>query len=626
MNLSLRRRTILIFLPLVILLAAPCARGDVVVDNDQGAPAYVDSGDWLLSSWTGYNDGTYVYTSNDGVARHAVWTPGLASAGAYDVYTVFRRGSNRTADAPYTIRHAEGTANVSVDMRGSSDMAEVLLGRFQFNAGTNGWVRLDNNGGSGAYIADAVILRPASGEAAREYRVIWIDTWNTGILNATQCQDLINTCRANNINTIMPEVRKIGDAYYDSDLEPRATNISGGSTFDPLGYLIGLAHDTSGGKKRIEVHAWFVMQRISTSTTLPAGHVLLQHPEYVMYDSNGNEFANTTRYLDPGHPGAVDHNIAVILDCMSKYDIDGVNLDYIRYPEYSGSWGYNPVSVARFNAYYGKSGQPATNDPDWAAWRRECVTLHVRKLYVKMAKMRPSVILTADTVNWGSNYTNATWPSSDAYARVYQDWVGWLEDGILDYNALMNYSTSMSRFRGWTNLSLAHDHKRGSIIGIGAYLQSDIQNSMDQLLWARGQGPDGLNIYDWGSEVNNAPQTRSQFYSALRTQVYPTWADPPPATWKTNPTAGIIEGTVTAGGSVVDHAAVSIDGLAGFATVSDGSGWYGLIDVPPGTYTLRYAKSPYTTRTRTVGVTAGGILTQDVDLLESAGRATIETY
>ena len=34
-------------------------------------------------------------------------------------------------------------------------------------------------------------------------------------------------------------------------------------SFDPLGYLIQLAHDTSGGKKYVEVHAWFVMQRIA---------------------------------------------------------------------------------------------------------------------------------------------------------------------------------------------------------------------------------------------------------------------------------------------------------------------------------------------------------------------------
>jgi uncharacterized lipoprotein YddW (UPF0748 family) len=461
-------------------------------------------------------------------------------------------------------------------------------------------------------------------EGPGEYRVIWIDSWNTGILNASQINDLINTCRANNINTIMPEVRKVGDAYYDSNLEPRASNISGGASFDPLDYMIQQAHDTSGGKQRIEVHAWFVMQRIATSTSLPSGHVLRQHPEYVMYDSTGNEYAGSTRYLDPGHPGSVNHNIAVILDCMSNYDIDGVNLDYIRYPEYSGEWGYNPVSVARFNDYYGKSGQPSGSDPDWDDWRRECVTLQVKKLYVKMAKLDPSVMLTADTVNWGYGYDN--WTASSAYAGVFQDWVGWLEEGILDYNALMDYSTSMSRFQGWANLSMAHDDKRGSIIGIGAYLQSDIQDSMDQLLWTRDQGADGMNIYDWGSEVNAAPQTRTQFYQALKAQVYPERVDPPSAPWKTSPTAGILEGTVTADGAVIDHAAVSIVGMTQFSTVTDGSGWYGLIDVPPGTYTVRYAKSSYPDATRTVQISAGGILTQDVDLLEPEGRSTLELF
>ena len=728
MDISLPRRTG--FFAVLVLLAALSSWADVVVDNDYGAPGYVDSGDWILSSWTGYNGGTYVFTSNDGVLRYAIWTPNLPAAGSYEVYVVFRRGSNRTPAAPYTIHHAGGTTMVSVDMTGSSDMAEVLLGEFSFDAGTGGWVRLENNGGQGAYIADAVIFRSgvddppvihntwraplypgdsqgvqvtaqisddgavssatldysvtpssASGSVTMyddgahgdggagdgiwggaipgfaagqtvsysvtardngdqttagspeaylvgdtgpgEYRVLWIDSWNTGFLNASQCLELINTCRANNINTIMPEVRKVGDAYYASNLEPRASNISGGSTFDPLGYLIEQAHDTSGGKNRIEVHAWFVMQRIATSTSLPTGHVLARHPEYTMLDSTGNQYAGTTRYLDPGHPGAVNHNIAVILDCMSNYDVDGVNLDYIRYPEYSGEWGYNPVSVSRFNDYYGKAGQPSGSDPDWDAWRRECVTLEVKKLYVEMAKLDPSVVLTADTVNWGYTYDN--WTASSAYAAVFQDWVGWLEEGILDYNALMDYSTSMSRFQGWANLSMAHDNKRGSIIGVGAYLQTDIQDSMDQLLWTRSRGA-GLNIYDWGSEVNAAPQTRTQFYQALKAQVYADWAYPPAPEWKTNPTAGILEGTVTADGAVIDHAAVSIDGLAGVATVSDGSGWYGLIDVPPGGYTVRYSKPSYPEKTRSVQITAGGILTEDVDLLAAEGRSTIEVY
>ncbi len=449
-----------------------------------------------------------------------------------------------------------------------------------------------------------------------EYRCIWADTWNASILNASQCQELITTCRSNNINAVIVEVRKVGDAYYHSNLEPRATNISGGSSFDPLGYLLQIAHDTSGGQKYIEVHAWFVAQRIAKSGTLNSGHVLSRHPEYTMLDKDSNPYDGTNLWLDPGHPGAVDHNVAVMLDCLSQYDIDGVNLDYIRYP--GNTWGYNAESIRRFNQYYGKSGTPATGDPDFCDWRRECVTQQVKKIYVKSLKLKPSVVVTVDSTAWGSGYTN--YYSSSPYAGVFQDWIGWLQLGIIDYNALMGYKVEAlhpGQFAGWCNLSLANDYKRGSIISTGAYLQTDIQDGLDQLLYARSQGAAGLNIYDWGSEVNGSVsgETRSEFYSQLKAQVYPQWVDPPVHAWKAHPTTSIVEGNVTAAGSPLDHAWVAIDGLPDSAVVTDGSGWYAIMDVPPGNWSLRFMMSGYPDKIVPLTVTnAGQILSRNVDL------------
>lgn len=696
---------------------------EYVVDNDDGAPGYEESGTWITSRNTGYNGGTYRYTRSTDAYSSASWTPNIAVAGAYDVYAILRVGTDRTTRAPFTIRHARGTSVVEISMYGTFAMQELYLGEFEFEAGTSGRVMLTNTGGSGVYISDAIrfttavdtppdILNieqspsypmaedsvtvsaritddgavasaslhysaspsgltnqipmlddglhgdggagdgifgatipplpdgdqvtyfiratddaeqtgqsPAKsyvvGQAApREYRCIWADTWNASFLNAAQAQDIVNTCRANNINTIIIEVRKIGDAYYNSALEPRATNITGGADFDPLAYILELAHDTSGGKKRIEIHAWFVMQRISRGETLSPQHILSRHPEYVMLDSNGNDNAGGSKFLDPGHPGSVEHNVAVILDCLEKYDIDGINLDYIRYPEASGSWGYNPVSIARFNAFYNKTGQPAPSDPDWGNWRRECVTLQVKKIYVKSMMLKRRPVLTADTINWGYGYTEAGYPSSSAYAGVYQDWVGWLREGIIDYNALMSYTTDNARHQGWTNLSLANDAKRGSIIGIGAYLQTTVQNSIDQLAWVRSRGAAGLNIYDWGSEVQAAsPATRADFYSALKTQLYSDWADPPEPTWKTQPTTGIFQGNLTYAKAPIDHGTVVLETSPEQSTYTDGMGWYAFIDVPPGEYMLRFSKAGMgERRVRAVIPQAGDIITVDVDL------------
>ena len=78
---------------------------------------------------------------------------------------VFRRGGDRTADAPYRVDHADGSTTVSVDQTGAfaGDLELASLGSHRFEAGTAGSVTLSNDGGSGAYIADAVLFTPDSG-------------------------------------------------------------------------------------------------------------------------------------------------------------------------------------------------------------------------------------------------------------------------------------------------------------------------------------------------------------------------------------------------------------------------------------------------------------------------------
>lgn len=447
-----------------------------------------------------------------------------------------------------------------------------------------------------------------------EYRCIWIDSWNSGFLNASQCNNLIQTCRDNNINTVIVEIRKVGDAYYNSSIEPRATNIS--ASFDPLGYLCDIAHDTSGGKKKVEVHAWFVMQRLATSASLNPQHVLSQHPEYAMEDINGNKVSGNSYYIDPGHPGAVDWNVDVIQDCLSKYDIDGINLDYIRYP--GSTWGYNATSIARYNAFHGTTGTPS--GLAWSDWRRECVTLQVKKVYVKSLMLDPTVVLTADTINWGWGYDN--FETSTPYTGVFQDWVGWLREGIIDYNTLMGYTnnaTDPDRYKGWCNVSLDNDEKRGSILSTGAYMQDSVQDAMDQLLWARSAGAEGLNIYDWGSEVsrNIFNETRADFYRELKAQVFPEWSDPPNHKWKTKPTTGIFEGCLTVNRSPVDHGTVEIEGQPETRVYTDGSGWYAIMDVVPGNHVLRFSVPGIQENILTQAdiPSAGRIITVNVDII-----------
>ncbi len=706
------------FLVLLALQMCLLSGQEILVNNDDGAPGYTETGSWSVSSSSGYQGGTYHYTEASRQYSTATWTPNFSEGGFYEVSAIFFASQNRSTEVPYTINHGTGSSQVTISQHDESwgVMREVSLGMFYFDAGTNGSVTISNDGASGVYIADTIRFAaqdvmhlsfsgitispqfPESGDTVNisvqvtpqnnvqnveahytvhpagtsetvnaqyagngiyeaqippqdsqsivqfyfsatdiednsyfsdtlsyqvdggGYRSIWAHAWGRSFRNQNEAEELINACRNNNINTIMIQVRKVGDAYYDS-FEPRATNISGGASYDPLQYLIDLAHDTSNGQEYIHVHAWFVMQRIDTTgsnmQSSPA-HVLYQHPEYVMYDDQNNTIYNgNTYFLDPGHPGSVEWNIDVILDCIDKYNIDGVNLDYIRYP--GRRWGYNPTSVQRFQSAFDRNDIPAYTDSDWSDWRRLQVTNQVKKLYVKMWEKDPSVILTACTVNWGYNFTNESFHLSDAYRGVFQDWVGWLREGIIDYNALMNYTQSghNDRYEGWTDLSLANDDIRGSIIGPGPYLHDSVEDTMYQLQYALDEGAAGVNIYAWYNEVNANTQgeTRADFYNTLRTDIFDDWVDPPVSTWKTYPTKGIFHGTVSFNNDPLDYCTVVLNDNPDTRVFSDGTGWYGLLEVPAGYHTLTFSKNGYPVRTVEVQISEGGeIVRYDIDL------------
>lgn len=147
---------------LVLVAFTPLLPAQVIIDNDAGAPAYVETGAWATSGSTGYNGGTYRF-ANVGTAATATWTGSLAAAGQYEVFVWYVPGSNRATAAKYDVHAADGTQTVYINQTGGGYTWESL-GTFTFNAGDNS-VTLDAAGSSGGdvVIADAVRLGDGGG-------------------------------------------------------------------------------------------------------------------------------------------------------------------------------------------------------------------------------------------------------------------------------------------------------------------------------------------------------------------------------------------------------------------------------------------------------------------------------
>ncbi len=131
---------------------------EVIVDNDQGAPAYREFGPWATSTTSGRNQKTYRYAvSKKQETAKAIFTPNIPKSGLYWVSVYFQNGYNRSVDTRYKIVHAGGTSHISINQEVHGN-TWVYLGQFYFEKGTVGKVILSNESSetSQAIVADAV--------------------------------------------------------------------------------------------------------------------------------------------------------------------------------------------------------------------------------------------------------------------------------------------------------------------------------------------------------------------------------------------------------------------------------------------------------------------------------------
>lgn len=476
---------------------------------------------------------------------------------------------------------------------------------------------------------------------APELRAFWVDAFHSGFKTPAQASQLVADAQRAGANTLIIQVRRRGDSYYRSSLEPVATDVAPG--YDPLADVIAKAH-----ARGIKVHGWVVSLPVwkDNYDQPDRRHVWYNHglaagagENWLMLRDDGKagecEAPNQCGYfLDPGHPAAADYTVNVLTRLVSQYDLDGLQLDYIRYP--SPQFGYNPVSLQRFAQASGRSDRPAPTDPQWMQWRRDQVTMLVKRIYLNMLAIKPSMELSVAAIAWGGAPPDGDFHGSSPYLRTLQDWAGWLDAGYIDWALPMAYfAEGNAEQRGWYDGWIAwiktHAGRRAAGVGIGAWLNTADQNLAQMRRALDGGNVVGAGLYSYAIPVAG---DRGAFLDRLRAELWSDAAPAPSQPWKTQPQTGYLLGRVTAGGAPLNNAALQLAGPGGSARVlrSDGSGMFGDVDLAPGTWTLLATDAGGEKRSVTVTVVAGRVAQATLDLsagsspLPSAGQPAPEQF
>ena len=449
-----------------------------------------------------------------------------------------------------------------------------------------------------------------------EYRALWVDGFNPGLQTPEQITQLIRDCQSISCNMLLVQVRIHANALHAKSSEPRSANLPEG--FDPLTDVIRKAHAVS---PPIEVHAWINTLPIWPTDGDPPtwpDHIFNLHgpgmsgvDNWIALNEQGNTSGAGLYYLDPGNPDGAAYVVNQVVSVVKDYAVDGVHLDFIRYPGIQ--WGYNPTSVARFRARHNRTDTPAPDDAQWSQWRRDQVSAVVRRIWLEATFINPRIKVSAALIPWGDGpATDVAWKNSSAYSAVFQDWRAWLEEGILDIAIPMNYfpdSTMASNFDRWIEFEKNHRYGRHVVIGMGNYLDS-LDESLAQIRRARTRSPsgaraDGVSIYVY-NQTNKDQWPFSQFIEAMTLNPVTSPAIPvfaphalmPSMPWKSEPTTGHLMGFVTQAGGPADGATVTLGGPARRMATSDGSGFYGFVDLAPGVYRISVGSAVTTTTIR----------------------------
>jgi uncharacterized lipoprotein YddW (UPF0748 family) len=532
-------------------------------------------------------------------------------------------------------------------------------------------------------------------QSRTEYRAFWVDTFNTSLNNHADVLAVVNNAKAAKANALFVQVRRRGDSWYLNSLEPLGDRTPIQPSFDPLQDIINEAHANN-----IEVHAFVIMSAVwgRAPNLFPPenpNHVFNQHGGFnpvtntitpgpnnwltrtllsdatpanpaISYQGHriGSDF-----WVDFGHPEAAAYTVNVINHLVQNYDIDGLHLDRIRYPEIGvtgqtpstgANIGYNTTSVERFQRYYNiplGSPAPAPNNPQWSQWRRDQVTNVVRRVYLNALSIKPNLKVSAALIAFGGiGSTEASWNSAEAYWRVYQDWRAWTQEGILDIAIPMVYkaehtATVRPQYDQWDAWLRGHLYNRAGMIGQGAAnnaIEGTLRQTRRTLLPSAGVPNNLSGIIYFSMATSNIAVTNNPFAipspittparpfaemasglttgksvngatfyePAGLTPIFSELANIPVFPWKAAPTLGHIKGEARrADNTPLDTGAVTIKNLDNNTTrttATDGGGFYGGVDLTSGRYLVKAVLGQDTLYSCVANVTPGLVTTANL--------------
>jgi uncharacterized lipoprotein YddW (UPF0748 family) len=310
------------------------------------------------------------------------------------------------------------------------------------------------------------IPKPAfSGQAVSQGLFVSILQEPQVLSDRREIERLVERAKQDHYEVLFVQVYRANEAWFKSRNARTTSYRKSLETVgeDPLALLIRRAH-ASG----IQVHAWMNLLSLGADGKAP---ILEKYgPSILTRNTREKKTLEDYRvdgqyFLEPGDPRVSGTLSRILGELVTAYpELDGVQFDYIRYPDVQPAYGHTRVNLERYRKTTGATSTDEL-DPRWRKWKRDQVTALVRKLRAKALSLHPGLQVS----------TTGLMPYVRAREEAFQDWKEWVNTGLADFVTLMCYSRDNEQFEKY--LSDAKRQLPGLQkvnVAVGAYKLADL--------------------------------------------------------------------------------------------------------------------------------------------------------
>ncbi|MBW4684385.1 MAG: family 10 glycosylhydrolase [Komarekiella atlantica HA4396-MV6] len=365
--------------------------------------------------------------------------------------------------------------------------------------------------------------------AQPEIRAVWLDRGTIVRAGSEKgLAQIFDRLAQAGINTVFFETVNASYTIYPSKVAPQQNPLIRG--WDPLAAAVKLAH-----KREMELHAWVWTfaagnQRhneiINLNPNYP-GPVLAAHPDWANYDNLGNMIpVNQTKpFFDPANPELRQYLLKLYEEIVTRYDVDGLQLDYIRYPfqdPFAGRYyGYGKAARAQFQQLTGVDPLSISpSQPDlwqkWTTFRTQQVDSFVAQASQQLRQKRADLILSVAVFPL---------PELERIQKIQQHWELWARQGDIDLIVPMTYALDTSRFQRLAQPWIASTQLGSTLLLPGIRLLSlPPVGALDQLQLVRDLPVSGYALF----AAENFNNELDKLFSSTQGGVKPTNSEPIP--------------------------------------------------------------------------------------------------